>query len=209
MIKNYIFDFGGVLYKIDETKTLQAFARSITDPAVLKDFDHNSLAQNDLFRIYEEGKISSPEFRDRIRNDFHLDLSNEEIDSRWNATLLYLMPDAFDNIRELKKTSSLALLSNTNEIHYTHFEPDCRELFKLFDRCFFSYRLGVRKPDPSIFRLVLDEMKFLPQETIFVDDSPDNIDTARNLGIYTYRVNINNPLSGLINSVKEIHNSLK
>ena len=54
-----------------------------------------------------------------------------------------------------------------------------------FDALFLSYRLGVMKPNPKFFQAVIDNERLLPEETLFVDDGPRNVEAARKLGFHT------------------------
>jgi putative hydrolase of the HAD superfamily len=53
----------------------------------------------------------------------------------------------------------------------------------LLDELFFSYELGVAKPDPAYFETVLDRLGADPGSVLFVDDSPRNVESARALGL--------------------------
>jgi putative hydrolase of the HAD superfamily len=55
----------------------------------------------------------------------------------------------------------------------------------LFEISFFSAEAGMRKPEPEFFRLILDAMQVDPQKTLFVDDFPENIAGAQQLGMQT------------------------
>ena len=54
---------------------------------------------------------------------------------------------------------------------------------ELLDGCFFSWELGVAKPDAAYFTRVLDELGVAPAATLFVDDNPVNVRAAEALGI--------------------------
>ena len=53
----------------------------------------------------------------------------------------------------------------------------------LFEKDYYSHLMGMRKPDPEIFRAVLDAHGLNPAQTLFIDDSPQHIATARQLGL--------------------------
>lgn len=54
---------------------------------------------------------------------------------------------------------------------------------ELFDRTFYSYELGLRKPDPAYFRSVVDALGVRPEEAVFVDDMRANVLGAREAGL--------------------------
>ena len=181
MIKNIIFDLGGVIYELD----FDRFNRNLTllqqqpNPEEI----YSRLKQPSFFSDYERGRIDTVTFRDRMRAELNIVASDDQIDRAWNSLLVGLFPDRLELITRLKSSFNLALLSNINPLHLEHINLECRDLFNQFDRCFFSCELGTRKPEAKIFEIVLDRMGFVAEETLFIDDSPPNIEGATNLGI--------------------------
>ena len=55
-----------------------------------------------------------------------------------------------------------------------------------FDRIYLSYQMKMVKPDTEIFRAVLADADIRPEETLFLDDSETNCQSAQALGIHTY-----------------------
>jgi len=86
-------------------------------------------------------------------------------------------------IQDLRPRFKTALLSNASpQLHRLLDELDVTELF---DVLVVSGVVGVQKPDPDIYRLVLKRLGLHPQETIFVDDFTRNIEAAQELGMQT------------------------
>ena len=56
----------------------------------------------------------------------------------------------------------------------------------LFEKTYYSHLMGKRKPEADIFEQVLLENKLNPAETLFIDDSPQHLETAKKLGMQTY-----------------------
>jgi putative hydrolase of the HAD superfamily len=89
----------------------------------------------------------------------------------------------------LKNSYRIFLLSNTNAIHFPVYNKQLKDRFhivnlsELFEKAYYSFILGLRKPDKEIFELVLMENKLNPTETLFIDDSPNYITAAINMGI--------------------------
>ena len=63
------------------------------------------------------------------------------------------------------------------------FDGKGRALSDYFDACYLSYACRMMKPDPDIFRFVLDNELIRPGELLFVDDGPRNVEVASELGI--------------------------
>jgi haloacid dehalogenase superfamily, subfamily IA, variant 3 with third motif having DD or ED len=60
---------------------------------------------------------------------------------------------------------------------------DSGGFYKMFSKRFFSYKIGVSKQDERFWRYVLDDLKFEPQEILFIDDNKANIATASTAGL--------------------------
>ena len=201
MIKNFIFDFGAVLYDIDYMLSSRAIAKLSNIPGSLEGMELQEFI--DVPSKYEKGEISSAEFRLYLRNEYQINCSDDEIDKAWNAMLLKLKPESPNFIKELKNYGyNVVLLSNTNEIHYNFFEPECRDFFKLFDKTYFSYKIGMRKPDKEIYEFVCKDSNFKYNETIFIDDSKVNINSAELLGIIIFHYSNDKILSDILHSVR-------
>lgn len=184
-----IFDLGGVLLNIDYQLTEQAFA-ALNIPDFETHF--SQLKQSPLFDDLETGRISAADFCQALRRQTGASFTNEEIITAWNAMLLDFPRRRLQILQQLSLRYRLFLLSNTNEIHETafnHIFVQCQgageHLAHYFDKIYYSHRLGMRKPDEDIFLHILRENALKPEATLFIDDSPQHIETARRLGIQT------------------------
>ena len=179
-MKKYLIDFGGVLYDIDIDRTIEGFR----ERSELKDFDGRLRSGgNRLVMLYEKGQINSAEFREAVRESLKLKIDDSLFDRIWNSTLIRKKSGIEQVVEKLKKHTQIYLLSNTNEIHFNHFNPECQELFSLFDRCFFSYKIGFVKPEPGIFKYVLNDLQAEPSELVLLDDNESNLAAAADAGI--------------------------
>ena len=189
-IRNIVFDFGGVIIDIDPyaiVNQMNKMGFSVVDkmkePAFLE-----------IVKRIEKGIINASTFREEVKNYLNISISDAFFDEMWNS-MLYDIPERRINlVKQLKQNYHVYLLSNTNEIHYDMFVRDLqlrygyREFDNLFDKAFFSFALHLAKPDPDIYRFVLDSYDMLPEQTLFIDDTDENIESARSLGIHTLKV---------------------
>ncbi|MFZ4401589.1 MAG: HAD family hydrolase [Bacteroidales bacterium] len=189
-IKNIIFDFGGVILNIDYQRTIQAF-----NEIGFNDFEkaYSKASQHLLFDRLETGEISAQEFRDGIRKVTGINLNDVVIDFAWNKIILDLPEKRIRLLKELKSKYKTFLLSNTNKIHYDIYSKDLQKygfqhFNEIFEKAYFSFELGMRKPNREIFEFVLNEQKLIPDETLFIDDSIQHIETAEKMGIITYHL---------------------
>lgn len=90
--------------------------------------------------------------------------------------------DMLDLMRELRSQEiKVGLLSNS----WANTYPD--DLPSLCDAVVISGEVGLRKPDPAIYRLVLDRLGVPAQRCVFVDDAPVNVEAAIALGMHAFR----------------------
>lgn len=197
MIKNYIFDFGGVLYEISQEETYKAFVRKSNAPETIPALKE-LYAGHSIFDDFEKGMIIASDFRKYLIENYRLNINELEFDEIWNKTLIGMRKDAVKTVNYYKNKGNVALLSNTNEIHYSHFRDECEELFRSFEKLYFSFFLRMSKPGREIFEYVIKENNFNKQETIFIDDSPLNIEGARKAGLKTFFYDVNKPMTQLM-----------
>lgn len=199
-IKNLIFDLGGVLLDIDYNRTRQAF-----ESLGVKHFDtlYSQSGADILFQNLEKGTIEVPEFFDELNRCTGLSLSADEITTAWNAMLLRFRESSLQYLETLKSRAQLILLSNTNIIHKEAFYKIYNEVPRkssfedLFHHCIFSYQTGTRKPDKACYNWVLDNMKLVPEETLFIDDSPQNTEGAARANIHVVLLQKNQKIEDL------------
>ena len=115
--------------------------------------------------------------------------ADSSIDRAWNELLLEVPPRTLAKLHQLKaKGYKLALLSNTNPIHIDEVRrrlgPHGYAAFeRCFERVFYSFDMGLRKPDPAIYAAVDRELGITsPAEVLFVDDNAANIASAAAYG---------------------------
>lgn len=186
MIRNIIFDLGGVLFDINYQNIIDAF-RNLG----ISNFDalYTQLKQDHLFDQLETGSISADEFRNRIRAIAERNIEDIEIDKAWNAILIGFPQKNVDLLLHLKNHYRLFLLSNTNEIHEAAFRAMISKQYnryifdELFERVYLSHHIHMRKPDTEIFLKVVRENNLAPVQTLFIDDSPQHVEGAKTAGL--------------------------
>jgi putative hydrolase of the HAD superfamily len=189
-MKNYkaiIFDLGGVILNIDYLLTINEFEKLGIENA--SNF-YSKKVQNPIFDKIEVGAISSKEFMAALKKKCN-NTSLEQVENAWNAMLSDLPQNRLTLIKKLKNKYKIFLLSNTNEIHMQAFQNKIGvktwgEFSALFDKMYLSFEIGFRKPDKSAFKIILKENSLKPNEVLFIDDSPQHIETAKRLGMNCY-----------------------
>lgn len=188
VIKNIVFDLGGVIMTLDPAEALRRFkALGLSDAERYLD----AYTQSGIFGNLEEGKITAEEFRSKLSSLTGHELTFDECKHAWLGYRKDVPQRNLDLLKELRaKGYCLILLSNTNPFMMDwalscEFDGKSSSLNDYFDALYLSYRLGIMKPAPDFFRQVLDNENILPEETLFVDDGPRNVEAAGKLGFIT------------------------
>ena len=196
MIKNVIFDFGGVIMTIDHPEAIRRF-KALGFQDAEKELD--PWTQGGIFGMIEEGKIDDEEFRLRLSQLCHRELSWN--DCQW-ACIAYRKEVPARNIEFLRKLRNegyrLIMLSNTNPYMMAWaMSPDFSRLIDrecmegrpvsdYFDAVYLSYKIGAMKPDPRFYKTMMETEQLNPAESIFIDDGQRNIEAGRQLGMHTF-----------------------
>lgn len=190
-IKNIVFDLGGVIINLDFQKTYRAFADLA---GITLEETVNLFQKNEYFRKYETGQLQEKEFFSWLQSSFCPDASFDQIETAWNALLLDIPATRIDLIQALRGKYNLILLSNTNDTHIRKVNEilldttGIRKLDMLFDTIYYSYEIGLAKPEKTIYEFVGKESALNPAETVFLDDTLLNLGGAEQVGWKTLHV---------------------
>ena len=184
-IKNIIFDLGGVLLNIAPQNTIEAFGELGMDQLI---GDKGLSYDHEIFYLMEQGKITPEEFRNGVRALLPEKVSDHQIDAAWTAMLLDFPAIRVELIKNLRRDFNIYLFSNTNAIHVEKFHSIFRnqhgfEVSTLFRKDFYSNEIGFRKPSAESYREIIRLSGVIPEESLFIDDSPANVESAIASGI--------------------------
>lgn len=187
-IKNLLIDFGGVLIDLDRPRCIENFKKlGLLDAEEMLDVYH----QQGVFLEQEKGLITASEFRNAIRDKVGPMATDRQIDAVWNSFLVGIPSFKLDLLLKLREKYVVYLLSNTNEIHWKWslqnvFPYQTFNVENYFEKIYLSYEMKLVKPDPAIFTAVLEDAGIEAEETLFIDDSELNCQTAQQMGFTTY-----------------------
>lgn len=185
-INTIIFDFGDIFINLDKKATMDGFKK-----LGLKEWN-NELDQ--LNFQFEKGNISREEFLAGFQKQMP-NASIEEILEAWNAILADFPLYRLEFLQMLSKKYKLFLLSNTDSIHIDTFEQKVGssfygDFYQCFEKVYFSFEMGMRKPDAEIYQTVLNKHELQAKRTLFVDDKKENTDAAAALGIHVWNLQV-------------------
>ena len=190
MIKDIVFDFGGVLTTIDTERALQRFRDlGVEEPEQYI----NSYCQKGPFFELENGDIDAEEFCRRLGQICNREITFEQAKEAWLGFLVEIHTTLLEHLQTLRGSYRLSVLSNTNPFIQSwaltkDFTPVGKSLADYFDMLFFSYRMHCSKPSREIYCKMLANGGMRAEETLFVDDSTKNIEAAKEVGIRTLLV---------------------
>jgi putative hydrolase of the HAD superfamily len=186
MIDAIIFDFGDVFINLDKQATSDGL-KNLGVSEWNSDLDHLNLQ-------YEVGSISEEDFLSGIQKHT-ADASIEDIRKAWNAILADFPLYRLEFLQMLSQKYRLFLLSNTDAIHIDTFEQKTGTSFysafyQCFEKVYFSFEIGMRKPNPEIFNFVLDQNGLQAKRTLFIDDKKENTDAAAEVGLSVWNLQV-------------------
>lgn len=186
MINTILFDFGDVFINLNLEASKMAFAK-----LGLHSLDHEITQQSELF---EKGKISELEFIQTFQKKIP-NASIEDIRGAWNAMIGDFPLERLEFLQFLKSNYRLFLLTNTDAIHLSKFEHSVGmsfsgDFYRCFEKVYYSFEMGMRKPDPEIFQYIIKKHDLNPARTLFVDDKKENTDAAANEGLHVWNLEV-------------------
>ncbi|MGH1335587.1 MAG: HAD family hydrolase [Aureispira sp.] len=191
VIKNIVFDLGGVLIHLEPAYTNASFGALAGSRTAYKQAVKN-WAKQGLFEALEIGEISEEVFIKGIQAELPEPASPAQIETAWNMMLRNIPARGLQLVEDLKKNGfGVYLMSNTNSIHLRDFraivleEHGIKDFDALFDGAYYSHLIGSRKPQATPFEYLVKDAQIHPQETLFIDDNAPNLVGARQAGLHT------------------------
>ncbi|MEI6126651.1 MAG: HAD family phosphatase [Pseudomonadota bacterium] len=172
-----IFDLGKVIVDFDHYSICQRLAQHCASPP---DILYEKIFASGMEKQLDRGRITPEIFFQTLKADLDLQLDMAQFRDIWN-TIFSLMPGMELLIQRLKNYT-LICLSNTNQWHFEY----CLQHFPVlrnFHAWILSYELGARKPEKVIFQKALEKAQALPSECLYIDDVPEFIASAEEMGI--------------------------
>jgi phosphoglycolate phosphatase-like HAD superfamily hydrolase len=177
MIKYLIFDLSEVLIRgilgveVPLSKVLNRSQKSILDGLCgvgLEDLCRGKISENTFLKnviIQEKWSIEITELKKYLRQNFQIKIDK--------------MPEL---IKLLSSDYDIILMTDHCREWIKYIE-DQHEFMKLFSRKYFSFKTGLIKSDQEAFSTLMQIKKLDPEEVLFIDDNPNNIWTAEQVGI--------------------------
>ncbi|MCX4341150.1 MAG: HAD family phosphatase [Lachnospiraceae bacterium] len=181
MITTIIFDIGNVLadftwrehyerFGFDKAMIERLADATVRDP-LWNEYDKGVMTYEELFQGFVD---NDPEIEPQLREVF-ADVSTMVIRNDYAIPWIHALQD---------KGYRCLYLSNFSE--RAHREcVEALDFIPHMDGGILSYQEKVIKPMPEIYQLLIDRYELTPQECVFLDDTPKNLEGAKKFGIHT------------------------
>ena len=175
MIRNVVFDIGGVLLRL----RYQSFISYLSGAGIDMTDLPRWLEQVDL-AAHERGEITGEALLERIAAMARRPLDADELRARW-LDMFDRAQEMFDLAAGLKREYRVYLLSNIGDLHWRHLNA-LHGFDGLTHGVVASFRVGAIKPSAAIYRETERLFGLEPAATVFIDDLPPNVAGARACG---------------------------
>lgn len=178
-----LFDLGNVLVRVDFRpffQWLKSKAKSF-DPELGPNFLKSS-----IYSEFEKGALTRKQFTDAVAGFIGQPLAENELTQAYCQIFPDLVPGMAKLIGEFRAAGPVYGLSNTNEMHLEYLRLRWPKEMGLFSKLFVSHEMGLRKPDPEIYRRVAREIGRSLDSLVFFDDLATNIEGAKEIGLEAY-----------------------
>ncbi len=186
-VQTVIFDLGNVLIDLDVQSTMDQMQELLGQKWDEQDQKEISFFLDE----WEAGRKSKGDFVSYFLNlSTRSIVTQERLFSAWNAMLIGLPRYRIEMLDSLKEKYELQVLSNTNPVHISYIEENFLSDYggekfwsTYFTKVYFSHEMGCRKPEKEIYSAVVSNLTHDPKYALFIDDRPENVEAAMNMGL--------------------------
>ena len=181
-MKYFLFDIGNVLTNFDFQMLLQAYADGSGRPVGPQtDLD------DEMYNLVEKGLMSEPDYVDYLNEAKGLNWTTDNLHLIWQE--MFTINTAGKSLYDQAASAGVPIytLSNIAHYHVRAIENNWSGFFEPTEGLFMSYEMGVRKPDPRIYEMVLERLGVPGEQCFFIDDLAENVESARGAGIQAHQ----------------------
>lgn len=178
-ISTILFDIGGVCL----TNGWDEISREKAAGEFSLDYEEMERRHKPIFMDFERGRISLDDYLNKVVFFMERNFTKKEF-----VNFMYSQSRSFDStLNMLEKLSAgkkyqIAAINNES-LELNDYRIETFGLFKYFECFFSSCYLGVRKPEPEIFKIALNVLHKNADECLYIDDREENYNSAKNLGL--------------------------
>ena len=179
MIKNIIFDLGNVLIKFNPFSFIEENVKEEN-----REKFHKIVFQGEEWLNLDRGTITYEEATQKLSEKFPEEKANiEKLFTNNIQDVLFMDKTNLEFVNSLKSNNyKLYILSNFHKPAFNKIST-IHNFSEIFDGKVISCDCHLLKPEPEIYELIIGKYGLIPEETAFIDDSQNNVDAAKKLGI--------------------------
>lgn len=191
-----IFDLGGVAVEVESDRLVHQVAQLLG-----RAFEEVQAAiyHEELLLPFELGRIKPQAYYEGLKARLGLPWTYEQFVGAWNGIFRENV-EVTALMRQLGERHKLMVLSNTNVLHLEQIRTAVSSLSVVEDWVA-SCEVGLRKPDPEIYRLVLQRAGAKPETAVYIDDRPELVEAGRNVGLTGIRFETSQQLERDLRSI--------
>lgn len=177
MINTLIFDLGGVLFT-NGTKKLVEF---VSQEYQIEKAKVQAVMDGEIGRKYREAKVERHAFWSHFLQELDMQADPDMLEEKWTMGF-ELIAETRDIVGELSEKYPVYFLSDNVRTRVEKIQERYGFL-DWFEGGIFSHEVGMKKPHPLLYKLILEKANAKAEETIFVDDKPECLVPAAELGM--------------------------
>jgi glucose-1-phosphatase len=179
-IQTVLCDLGGVVIRIDADRIREGWAQMSPLPVA----EVYAAYPDEVYDRFERDEVTEDEYLHHVRSRLRLEGTDEEIRGAFNDLFLGVDVGTLDVLQRLRRRGVLTLaLTNTNRTHHRVWSRRFADALGVFHEVYSSHDLASRKPEPAVYRRVLQEHGLVPGEVLFIDDLPSHVAAAQAVGL--------------------------
>ncbi|MBI1991979.1 MAG: HAD family phosphatase [Candidatus Omnitrophica bacterium] len=173
-----VFDLGGVAVEVESDRLIHQLAQLLG-----RTFEEVQAAiyHEELLLPFELGRIRPQAYYEGLKARLKLPWAYEQFVRSWNGIFRENV-EVTSLMRRLCERHKLTVLTNTNVLHLEHIKRTVASL-SIIEDWVASCEVGLRKPDPQIYRLALERAGARPDAAVYIDDRPELVEAGRSLGL--------------------------
>ena len=177
-----IFDLGGVAVEFEADRLVHQVSQLLG-----RSFDEvqQAVYHPELLLPFELGRISPQTYYEGLKGKLRLPWTYPQFVRAWNDIFTENV-DVTRIMRQLSRRHRLIALTNTNALHLQYLRTTVPSL-SVFEDWVASCDVGLRKPDPQMYRLALDRARVEARHAVYVDDRPEMAEAGRRVGLQAIR----------------------
>ncbi len=187
MIKNIVFDLGGVLIDYKPERYLEHIGYSKEEIKLFTKI----IFYGEEWDEYNSSKYSILETKQRLIQRYleHINKINEIFNNIDFKYILFEIKDTAKYLKELNDRGyNIYILSDSSIESHNHNKQF--NFFNYIKGGVYSFEIGTTKPNENNYKTLLEKYKLIPEETIFIDDKKCNVEVANNFGIHGIRFTV-------------------